>query len=84
LWTLFIWLRIGTGGGILWTRKWTFGFHKRRGISWSAERTSSFCFMELYSKLPHISVGCLYHPQPEDAPTIPVAFNLFGNVSPLG
>ena len=28
------WLRIGTGGGRLWVRQWTFGFHKMRGISW--------------------------------------------------
>ena len=29
-----IWLRIETGGGLLWIRWWTFGFHKIRGISW--------------------------------------------------
>jgi hypothetical protein len=28
--------------GLLWTRYWTFGFHKMRGISWIAERTLSF------------------------------------------
>jgi hypothetical protein len=28
---------IVTGGGLLWTRQWTFGFHKRRGISWLAK-----------------------------------------------
>jgi len=32
-----IWLRIGTSGGILWTRSWTFGFHKRPEVSWLAE-----------------------------------------------
>jgi hypothetical protein len=31
-----IWLRIGTGGGLLWMRWWTFRFHKMRGISWVA------------------------------------------------
>jgi hypothetical protein len=36
-WTGSIWLRIGTGGGLLWRRWWTFGFHKMRGISWVAE-----------------------------------------------
>jgi hypothetical protein len=37
LWTGFNWLRTGTSGGLMWTRQWTFGFHKRRGISWVAE-----------------------------------------------
>jgi hypothetical protein len=36
-WTGSSWLRIGTGGGHLWTWQWTFGFHKMRGISWLAE-----------------------------------------------
>jgi hypothetical protein len=34
--TGLIWLRIGTGGGLLCIRWWTFGFHKMRGISWVA------------------------------------------------
>jgi hypothetical protein len=29
-----IWLRAGTGGGRLWMRQWTCGFHKMRGIAW--------------------------------------------------
>jgi hypothetical protein len=32
LWTGLLWLRIGTGGELLWTRWWTFGFHKMLGI----------------------------------------------------
>jgi hypothetical protein len=28
-----IWLRIGTSGGLLWRREWTFGFHKTLGSS---------------------------------------------------
>ena len=36
------WLRIGTGGGRLWVRWWTFGFHKMRGISWLAVKPVSF------------------------------------------
>ena len=36
------WLRVGTGGGHLWVRWWTFGFHKMRGISWLAARPVSF------------------------------------------
>jgi hypothetical protein len=34
--TGLIWLRIGTGGGLLCTRWWTIRFHKMRGISWVA------------------------------------------------
>jgi hypothetical protein len=41
VWIGFIWLGIGTGGGLLQTRSWTFEFHKRRGITWLAERTVS-------------------------------------------
>jgi hypothetical protein len=26
VWSGFNWLRIGTGGGLLWLRWWTFGF----------------------------------------------------------
>jgi len=33
MWTRFNWLMIGASGGLFWTRKWTFCFHKRRGIS---------------------------------------------------
>jgi hypothetical protein len=36
LWTGLGWLRVETGGGQLWMRQWTFGFHKMRGISWVA------------------------------------------------
>jgi len=32
-WTGLIWHRIGTGGGHLLMRQWTFGFNKLRGIS---------------------------------------------------
>jgi len=34
--------RTGTGGELLWMRKWTFGFHKMRGISWLAEELLHF------------------------------------------
>jgi hypothetical protein len=37
-----IWLRKGTGDGLLWMRWWTFGFHKMRRISCLAENTVSF------------------------------------------
>jgi hypothetical protein len=29
----FIWLRIGTGGGLLWTQWWTLGFWRHRVAS---------------------------------------------------
>jgi hypothetical protein len=30
--TGFSWLGIGSSGGLLWTRWWTFGFHKESRI----------------------------------------------------
>ena len=36
------WIRIGTGGGHLWVRWWTFEFQKMRGISWLAADPVSF------------------------------------------
>jgi len=36
------WLRIGTDGGHLWIRWWTFGFYKVGGISWLAAEPVSF------------------------------------------
>jgi hypothetical protein len=33
VWTGLIWLRIGTSGGLLWTRYWALGFHKMLGHS---------------------------------------------------
>jgi hypothetical protein len=36
-----IWLRIGTSGGLLWTRRWTFGFHKMLGSSWVAAQLAA-------------------------------------------
>ena len=36
------WLRIGTGGGHLWVRWWTFRFQKMRGIPWLAAESISF------------------------------------------
>jgi hypothetical protein len=35
------WLRIGTSGGNLWTRWWTFWFCKRQDISWLSKRLST-------------------------------------------
>jgi hypothetical protein len=36
--TVFICLKIGSSGALLWTQQWNFGFHKMRGISWLAEQ----------------------------------------------
>jgi hypothetical protein len=51
--TGLIWLRIGTGGGLLCIRLWTFGFHKMREISWVAQdilaSQEGLCSMELVS-----------------------------------
>jgi hypothetical protein len=41
-WTWLIWLRIGTGGGLLWMRKWTFGFHKTQENFLTSWGTVSF------------------------------------------
>jgi hypothetical protein len=50
--TGLIWFRIGTSGGLFWTRKWTIWFHKIVGISWIAEKLRTFrqelCFMEFF------------------------------------
>jgi len=55
LWTGFILLIIGTGGGFLWTQYWTFGFCKWQWISWLAvwlfASQGGLCSMELGSWL---------------------------------
>jgi hypothetical protein len=38
VWIGLKWLIIETGGRLLWTRYWTFGFHKMLGSSWVAEQ----------------------------------------------
>jgi hypothetical protein len=40
-WIELIWLRIGTSGGLLWTRYWTFGFHKMLGSSSGAAQSAA-------------------------------------------
>jgi hypothetical protein len=39
--TGLIWLRIGTSGGLLWTRLWTFGFRKILRNSWVAAQLAA-------------------------------------------
>jgi hypothetical protein len=41
VWTGLIWFRIGTSGGLLYTRQWTFGFHKMLGSSWAATQLAA-------------------------------------------
>jgi hypothetical protein len=41
----FDWLRIGSGGGLLWVRWWTFGF-LRHGVSYAPEFRSRKSFPE--------------------------------------
>lgn len=36
--TGFVGFRLGTSGGLLWTRWWTFGPHNRGRVYWPAER----------------------------------------------
>ena len=42
VWTGSSWFRIGTGGGYVWMRWWTFEFHKMRRISLLATEPVSF------------------------------------------
>jgi len=46
VWTEFNWFKTGTSGRLLWTRQWTFRFHKRRENSWL------FVFMAGSNKIP--------------------------------
>lgn len=43
----FMWLKIGSSGGSLWTWLWTSAFYKRLWIFWIVERLSDY--QELYS-----------------------------------
>ena len=60
-WTVSVWLRIGTGGGLLSIRWWTFGFHKKKRISWVAEELlasqKGVCSMELVSNFVYIFIA---------------------------
>jgi hypothetical protein len=40
--TGFSWLRIGSSGGLVWTREWTFEFHKKSGYFLTGWVTISF------------------------------------------
>jgi hypothetical protein len=55
-----VWPSAGFFGGPLWTRWWTVGFRKMRGISWPARRLwasqEGLCSMELSRHYPHAAV----------------------------
>jgi hypothetical protein len=55
IWVAFIWFRKRTGEGLLWTRQWTFGFHKMLRNSsvaeWLAASQEGLGSMELVYKI---------------------------------
>jgi hypothetical protein len=57
--TRLIWFRIGTSGGLFWTRKGIFWLHKILGISWIVEKLwtsrQELCFLELADYCLHTS-----------------------------
>jgi hypothetical protein len=70
MWIGFIWHTTETTDGILWSRYWTSGFHKRRGIFLISESTISFLrrillvssvnwYMWLVKECPRLKVVCL-------------------------
>ena len=62
----YMWLRIRTSGGLLWTRRWTFGFHKMPRNAWLAEELlvsqEGLSYMESVSQLDSSSsIGTIAH-----------------------
>ena len=56
VWTGSSWLRIGAGGGHLWLRWWTLGFHKMQGISWLAEKLLVFHLLRQSTTVWYINI----------------------------
>ena len=56
---------IGTGGGLMWMRWWTFGFHEMRGISCVAEGLladqQGLCSVEFVSLVHEIQVSRVFN-----------------------
>jgi len=52
-WIGFIWLRVGTSGGLLWAQEWIFGYQKICEITWLAEELLTLqrglCCMRIFS-----------------------------------
>jgi hypothetical protein len=62
MWTELVWLRIGTGGELLWIRYWTLGFHKILGNYRVALTTGSLSSSaQFHSKLVVVSWNIFYH-----------------------
>jgi hypothetical protein len=79
-WTGCIWLRTGTSGRLLWTRRWTFGFRKRRGACSLCERlwaSQGFCPMELVSRMVSTLPQGDMIPLPRPRPRVLTAFLMF-------
>jgi len=55
-WTACMWLREDSSGGVMWTPRLSFGFHKRWEISWLAEEQFSL----KYNSTPRSSSICKY------------------------
>jgi hypothetical protein len=57
VWSGFTWLRIGTVGGLLWLRWWTFGFW-RHGVGYDRSRAYNikFCLRLVLKFLLHLRV----------------------------
>jgi hypothetical protein len=50
VWTILIWLRVPTSGGVLWAQKLTFGFRNVFGNSWvTVDLSRGFIFMQWMS-----------------------------------
>jgi hypothetical protein len=39
-WSQMVWLKTGTGGGMLWTQSWIFGFRRTWRMTWSDQGIS--------------------------------------------
>lgn len=52
-WAWFTWVETGTSCGLLWTRLWTFRFHKIKSVFLSSWRTISFSQRTLFHGVSH-------------------------------
>jgi hypothetical protein len=60
VWAGFVWLRLGTSGRLLWTKKLTTGCHKWPGICWLMRVLAfqgGFCYLTLHFLEENISVA---------------------------
>jgi hypothetical protein len=59
MWTGLIWLRLGTGGELLWIRYWTFGLRKLLGDCWVAEQLVASRVVLSSTEVVISNTGCL-------------------------